>query len=133
MAKSPKEWTNAITFSTEYINALPLASKANFNGIWTDANAEEVSFKLKRTATLGGRIGSLFRATSANANTIGTVTWVVSDKLWASYDQTNDIRFNSYLKDETLLKNADDWKKATSPGFCHCRVRSSLEAFTDTW
>ena len=101
-----KEWTNAITFSTEYINALPLASKANFNGIWTDANAEEVSFKLKRTATLGGRIGSLFRATSANANTIGTVTWVVSDKLWASYDQTNDIRFSSYLKDETILKNA---------------------------
>lgn len=98
-----KEWNDAITFSTEYINAIPLASRANFPGIWTDANRSELAFKLSRTASNGGRIGSLFRGTSANASNIGGITWTVSQKLWDSYDQTNDIRFSSYYKNEPLL------------------------------
>ncbi|MBS4073064.1 MAG: RagB/SusD family nutrient uptake outer membrane protein, partial [Algoriphagus sp.] len=98
-----REWNDAITFSTEYINAIPLASRANFPGIWTDANRSELAFKLSRTASLGGRIGSLFRGTSANAANIGAITWTVSQKLWDSYDQTNDIRFSSYYKNEPLL------------------------------
>lgn len=98
-----KEWTDAITFSTEYINAIPLASRANFPGIWTDANRSELAFKLSRTASNGGRIGSLFRATSANSSNIGGITWTVSQKLWDLYDQTNDIRFSSYFKNEPLL------------------------------
>lgn len=98
-----KEWNDAITFSTEYINAIPLASSANFPGIWTDANRSELAFKLSRTASNGGRIGSLFRGTSANASNIGGITWTVSQKLWDSYDQTNDIRFSSYYKNEPLL------------------------------
>lgn len=98
-----KEWTDAITFSTEYINAIPLASRADFPGIWTDANRSELAFKLSRTASNGGRIGSLFRATSANSSNIGGITWTVSQKLWDLYDQTNDIRFSSYFKNEPLL------------------------------
>lgn len=98
-----REWNDAITFSTEYINAIPLASRANFPGIWTDANRSELAFKLSRTASNGGRIGSLFRGTSANASNIGGITWTVSQKLWDSYDQTNDIRFSSYYKNEPLL------------------------------
>jgi hypothetical protein len=109
-----KDWANAITYSTEYINALPLATRAQFSAIWKDSANTEVAFKLKRTATLSGpiattatsRMGSLFRGTSGNATAIGTVTWAPSDKLWASYDQTNDIRFSSYLKDEPVLKAA---------------------------
>lgn len=101
-----KEYNDAITFSTEYINAIPLANRASFPGIWTDANNTESSFKLSRTATLGGRIGNLFRNVSANASNIGVVTWRPSDKLWNSYDQINDIRFTSYFKDETLLTSA---------------------------
>jgi len=111
-----KDWDNAITFSTEYINAKPLASRADFPGIWTDANVAEVAFKLKRTTAASGyinvnpiatsRMGSLFRATSANTSNIGTVTWQPSDKLWNSYDQTNDIRFASYLIDEPFLTAA---------------------------
>lgn len=98
-----KEWADAITFSTEFINALPLATRANFPGIWTDANSSEVSFKLARTASVGSRLGSLYRGTSASASNIGGITWRPSDKLFNSYDQTNDIRFSSYLKDEPLL------------------------------
>lgn len=102
-----KEWKDAITYSTEYINALPLASRANFPGIWTDANNSEVAFKLVRSAS-NARVGSLFRATSSKHATtgdtlIGTVSWIVSDKLWNSYDKDNDIRFTTYLKDEPLL------------------------------
>lgn len=98
-----REWNDAVTFSTEYINAIPLASRTDFPGIWTDANRAEQTFKLSRTASLGGRIGSLFRGTSANAANIGTITWTVSQKLWDSYDQANDIRFSSYYKNEPLL------------------------------
>lgn len=110
-----KDWANAITFSTEYINAQPLATQAQFPGIWTDANNTEVAFKLRRSTSLGGplstssannRMGSLFRATSANSSNIGTVTWAPSDKLWNSYDKVNDIRFSSYLKDEPALSSA---------------------------
>ena len=98
-----KEWNDAVTYSTEYINAVPLASRANFPGIWTDANTSETAFKLSRTASLGGRIGSLWRGTSANASNIGGITWTISQKLWDMYDQANDIRFSSYAKDEPLL------------------------------
>ena len=101
-----RDWANAITFSTEYINGLPLASRTAFPGIWTDVNNTEVAFKLKRTASAGGRIGSLFRGTSASATQIGTVTWAPSDKIWDSYDKTNDIRFPSYFKDEPILAAA---------------------------
>jgi hypothetical protein len=98
-----RDWANAETFSTEFINGVPLSSMATFAGIWTDANANEQAFRLPRTTALGGRIGSLFRGTSANASNIGTVTWRPSDKLWDAFDKVNDVRFAAYLKDEPLL------------------------------
>lgn len=101
-----KEWAAAETFSTEFISGLPLASMANFPGIWTDANTSEVAFRLVRTSSFGGRIGSLWRGTSASAANIGTVTWRPSDEIWGAYDQTNDVRFASYFKDEPLLAPA---------------------------
>jgi starch-binding outer membrane protein, SusD/RagB family len=99
-----KDWANAITYSSEFITTIPLATRANFPGIWTDANTNEVGWRLVRTTAL--RIGSLFRGTSASASNIGTVTWKPSDKLWNSYDQVNDVRFASYFKDEPLLTTA---------------------------
>jgi hypothetical protein len=100
-----RDWANAEAFASEYIVAVPLATAAQFPGIWTDANSAEQAFRLKRTATIGGRIGSLFRGTSASATCagIGLITWKPSEELWNSYDQTNDIRFASYLKDEPIL------------------------------
>ena len=100
-----KDWANAETYANEYIAAIPLATVAEFPGIWTDANSAQQAFRLKRTATIGGRIGSLFRGTSASATAagIGLVTWKPSEKLWSSYDAVNDVRFASYLKDEPIL------------------------------
>jgi hypothetical protein len=115
-----KNWTDAITYSTEYINALPLATAAAFPGIWTDANTDEVSWTLKRSSSnnpyLQGnaysnagvqtRIGTMFRNASASATNIGTVVWMPSDKLFNSYDAVNDVRFSTYFKVEPLLTAA---------------------------
>jgi starch-binding outer membrane protein, SusD/RagB family len=100
-----KDWANAVTYSTEYINALPLSPRASFAGLWSDANTNEVAFRLIRTLTAGGRIGGLYRAVSANATPlgIGSIPWTVPDKLWNAYDQTNDIRFSTYFKNEPTL------------------------------
>jgi len=99
-----KDYTNAAAFATEYIAAFPLASRTNFPLIWKDANNSEVAFKLIRTTTAGGRIGALYRGTSANATTIGTITWRPSSALLNSYDQVNDIRYASYFFEEPILK-----------------------------
>lgn len=98
-----KDYANAVLYSSEYINGLPLSSAANFDKIWQDLSNTEVAFKLSRTSATGTKIGSLFRGTSANATNIGTITWLPSDKLWNSYDQLNDIRFKVYLKTEPIL------------------------------
>lgn len=100
------DWANAETYSSAFISAVPLSPVADFAGIWTDANINELAFRVIRTTTVGGRIGSLFRGTSASTANIGTVTWKPSDKIWESYDQVNDVRFASYLKDEPLLAAA---------------------------
>ncbi|HCL05266.1 MAG TPA: hypothetical protein DHW64_04580 [Chitinophagaceae bacterium] len=99
-----KQWNDAVTFSTEYINAIPLASRANFPGIWSDAtgNRSEVAFKLGRN-NANNRLGSIFRGISPNTSNIGGVTWTVSKKLYDLYDQANDVRFSTYYKDEPLL------------------------------
>lgn len=100
-----KEYTDATTYSTEYINALPLSPRNQFTGIWTDANKNECAFQIIRS-TATSRMGSLFRGTSSGPSQIGTITWRPSDKLWNSYDQTNDIRFSAYFKDEPLLPSS---------------------------
>ncbi|RYY48086.1 MAG: RagB/SusD family nutrient uptake outer membrane protein [Chitinophagaceae bacterium] len=97
-----RNWAAAETFATEFINAVPLATIATFPGIWTDANTEEQAYRVVKTSTIGSRIGSLFRGTSASASNIGVVTWKPSDKLWSSYNQATDVRFNSYFKLEPL-------------------------------
>ncbi|WP_207495165.1 RagB/SusD family nutrient uptake outer membrane protein [Aridibaculum aurantiacum] len=102
-----RDWATAAAQATEYINALPLASRTAFPGIWQDVNNTEVAFKLARTAQIGGRVGSLFRGTSANSTNIGTITWSPSDKIWNAYDQTNDIRFPTYFKVEPILVAAN--------------------------
>jgi hypothetical protein len=101
-----KNWADAITLSTEYITALPLATKEQFPGIWKDSLTTEVAFKLARTVAVGGRVGGLYRGQASvvsGVTKLGTITWAPSDVLWASYNQADDIRFKAYLIDEPLL------------------------------
>jgi starch-binding outer membrane protein, SusD/RagB family len=102
-----RDWANAETYATEYIAGIPLSPIGSFAGIWTDANTNEQAWRLERTLALGGRIGGLWRAglsggTPANP-AIGAITWQPSSELWNSFDQVNDVRFASYLKDEPIL------------------------------
>lgn len=102
-----RNWDEAAKSATEYINALPLASKSEFPGIWTDANKKESAFKLARTLA-AGRVGSIYRgvfARNAAGNLVApaSILWVPSDKLWNMFDKTNDIRFKEYLIDEPIL------------------------------
>ena len=99
-----KDYANASTFASEYIAAFPLASKTNFPGIWKDANNSELAFKLSRTTTAGGRIGGLYRGTSASAANIGTITWRPTQALLNAYDQVNDLRYAAYFFEEPSLK-----------------------------
>jgi len=99
-----KDYANAANFATEYIAAFPLASKTNFPAIWKDANNSELAFKLSRTTTAGGRIGGLYRGTSANAANIGTITWRPTQALLNAYDQVNDLRYAAYFFEEPVLK-----------------------------
>lgn len=101
-----RDWATAEANATAYINALPLADRAGFPGIWTDVNTLEVGFILRRNTSAGGRIGSLYDGTSSLNNgvlNIGVITWQPTDELYNSYDKVNDVRFNSYIKDEPLL------------------------------
>jgi hypothetical protein len=109
MALYKKDWANAAAFATEYINAVPLATGADFQNIWKDAGNAEVALKMKRN-TGNSRVGGWFRgqftknATTGALVAPGSITWIPSDKLWNTYDQTNDIRFAAYLINEPILQ-----------------------------
>jgi hypothetical protein len=84
------DWTNAITYATEAITAVPLATRANFPGIWTEANNNEILWELKRVT--GQNVSTLWRDTN------GDIFYQPSDKLRYSYDTLNDVRFPTYIK-----------------------------------
>lgn len=92
-----KNWDNAITYATEAINALPLASKTNFPKIWKDATSDEVFWKLKRV-TGDEHVGDLYTQTGYLDDPAGSkINYAASFKLTNLFDQTNDIRFKSYI------------------------------------
>lgn len=87
-----KNWNDAITYSTEAISLMPLATKAQFPEIWKDKNEAEVYWKLKRATSSEGLLGAVY------FNTNNTVLYAPSFKLFNLYDKTNDVRFSSYIK-----------------------------------
>lgn len=82
------EWDNAIAFASEVISAVPLATRAQFPTLWTDAGNNEVIFKLRRVS---GQTNTLWQDLNLD------VFYGVSHKLLAAYDRVNDIRFSSYI------------------------------------
>ncbi|WP_345950720.1 RagB/SusD family nutrient uptake outer membrane protein [Mucilaginibacter sp. PAMB04274] len=88
-----KNWTDAVTYSSEVITAIPLATKAQFTGIWTDANDNEVVWKLKRVGTNDSRVGDFFFR-----QTGGIVLYAPALKLINTFDQVNDLRYPAYIK-----------------------------------
>ncbi|RYE21947.1 MAG: RagB/SusD family nutrient uptake outer membrane protein [Sphingobacteriaceae bacterium] len=98
-----KNWNDAITYSTEVITSSPLATRAQFPGIWTEASTAEVIFSVKRNSNTS-YVGLLYR----DAN--GDVFFSPSYKVIDLFDKTNDIRYNSYIKqDLTLPATKEQW------------------------
>lgn len=98
-----KNYADAITYATEAITGLPLATRSQFPGIWTEASTAEIIFAIKRNSNTS-YVGLLYR----DAN--NDVFFSPSYKLIDMFDKTNDIRYNSYIKqDLTLPATKEQW------------------------
>ncbi len=95
-----KNWDNAITYATEAINAVPLASRTDFPKIWKDKTNNEVLWKLKVVvADVTARIGDAYtQATFLDEPAGSKIYYAAAYKLTNLFDQANDIRFSSYIK-----------------------------------
>lgn len=79
-----KEYNDAITFSTEVINAVPLADASEYIDIWADASNAEVVYKLARVSG-DGNVGRIFQDNN------GDIFYNVSNDLFNKF-QSNDVR-----------------------------------------
>jgi hypothetical protein len=79
-----KEYNDAITFSTEVINAVPLADASEYIDIWADASNAEVVYKLARVSG-DGNVGRIFQDNN------GDIFYNVSNDLFSKF-QSNDVR-----------------------------------------
>lgn len=87
-----KNWDDAVIYSTEAINLLPLATKTQFPLIWRDQSDAEVFWKLKRAIPADGLLGAFYW------DVRGFVLYAPSFKLVNQFDKVNDIRFPAYIR-----------------------------------
>lgn len=87
-----KNWDLAISAATTVINALPLATQAQYPQIWTDQSDAEIVWKHKRTSGQS-RIGNVFFDYSLNK-----IMYGVSSELLDLF-QVNDVRYESTVLD----------------------------------
>ncbi len=87
-----KNWDAAVTYSTEAISLMPLATKTQFPLIWKDQGDAEVFWKLKRATAADGLLGDFYFRTS------NIVLYAPSYKLMNLFDRVNDVRATSYIK-----------------------------------
>lgn len=91
-----KNWDLAISAATTVINAIPLATMAQYPSIWTDETNAEIIWKHKRTQGQS-RIGDLFYDRSQNKIMYGAAFELVN--MFSS----NDVRYES-----TVLELGND-------------------------
>ncbi|WP_181305803.1 RagB/SusD family nutrient uptake outer membrane protein [Rufibacter sp. XAAS-G3-1] len=126
-----KNWPDAITYSTEVIQATPLATRAQFPGIWTDANEAEVIWKLKRVVG-DARIGDFFFRQNGSI-----VLFAPAFKLINSFDADNDVRYAPYIKSDanrgagksTYLVNKYIGGTASAPGLADIKLFRTGEMY----
>ncbi|WP_083252314.1 RagB/SusD family nutrient uptake outer membrane protein [Pedobacter steynii] len=86
-----KNWDDALKYSTEVIDAAPLANRGTFPLIWKDKAEDEVIWKLKRVSG-DSRLGDFYYDTD------DVVLYAPAFELINTYDQVNDIRYAAYIK-----------------------------------
>ncbi len=132
LALYEKNWADAIAYSTEVIAAVPLATKAQFPGIWTDANDSEVIWKLKRVGTTDSRVGDFFFR-----QTGGIVLYAPALKLINTFDRVNDIRYPAYIRFDAsrtgtksqYLVNKYIGGTSTAPGLTDIKLFRTAEMY----
>lgn len=87
-----RKWDEAIAAATLAINAVPLATNAQYPGIWTDASSTEVIWKLKRISGQT-RIGDIFFDRSQSI-----IIYGVSEKLRNQFNTATDVRYASLVR-----------------------------------
>ena len=112
-----KDYPTAIQQSSLLIAQFPLATRANFPGIWNDSRTDEVIWAIQNNS---GDPGSPFPSADlmsfrANRNTFGVLPAFIS-----TYDTTGyganpampisrDIRFSTYYFVKTVTNGANNW------------------------
>nr|WP_295876460.1 RagB/SusD family nutrient uptake outer membrane protein [uncultured Chitinophaga sp.] len=87
-----KKWTDAVTYATEAIQAMPLAARNKFSAIWKDTDESEVIWKLKQMAgTNDDLIGGVYFKKRV-------ALYVPSFELIKLFDKVNDIRYPAYIE-----------------------------------
>lgn len=89
------DWSNAILYASEVIDALPMATLSNFEDVWKDASDEGVIFKVRMTeadnssSTSGSTIGVYYNQSSG-----GEIRseYVVNYDFFQLLNDPNDIR-----------------------------------------
>lgn len=94
-----KQYAAAETFATQVIDARPLATRAQFPAIWTDASQAEVIW------SVAFNLGEGVPAAGVHISSTNRNRFRPSPALEATYDQANDIRFTSYFASRTLGTN----------------------------
>lgn len=84
-----RNWDDAIKYSTEVIEAVPLADRDAFPKVWTDDSNDEVIWKQKRSAD-DSSLGDYF-------NSRRIAYYAPAFKLIDTYDKENDIRYEPYI------------------------------------
>lgn len=86
-----KQYQDAEDFATQVIDEVPLASRAEFPGIWTDATQAEVIWAINFNSGEGSPSQNTYFA-SGNRN-----SYAPAADLLAQYDPNVDIRYNAYF------------------------------------
>ncbi|TAE36337.1 MAG: RagB/SusD family nutrient uptake outer membrane protein [Runella slithyformis] len=86
-----KEYDKAANLAQEVIRAVPLATRAQFPGIWTDGNVSEVLFATQYNSGEGGPALDVFSPATNRAQ------WDPARDLVALYSATDDVRYTAYF------------------------------------
>ncbi len=122
-----KNWDLAISAATAAINAVPLATKAQYPLIWQDKTNAEVIWKFRREQANFTRAGDWFYDRTQNKIIFGP-----SKELRDAFDKTTDIRYAATV----MERGADRYSlakymggDATNPNLADLKVFRTAEMY----
>lgn len=105
-----KDWQAAINYATEVINSKPLASKNDFEQIWTDDSQAEVVWQLARVVG-DSRIGAAFFR-EAGEIVLYAPSFKLIEQFGSDTQRENDVRFSRYIRYDQARQDASNGVKS---------------------